>query len=123
MTLPPPEPPPTLSYANDGRESAELRSITLLQRSLIITASLQICLWIAQFVIPSSALVLFNALFWGNAVVVMAFVGILGAKLNNLLVGIVLAALIVVPCAGLFIPVIVILQANDSLKKARRGRS
>jgi hypothetical protein len=112
------EPPPTLQYADDAKQSAELKSIAILQKCLIFSFIPYLTLSAVNFIATGTFGVTVT-LAWGAATLVMlVFVGMLGAKLHNVFIGIVLAFLVMIPCAGPFVPLVVILNANDPLKKA-----
>jgi hypothetical protein len=119
MTQPP---PPMLLYANDAQVQAQVHSIIVLRRCVLVTAIVYYSTLILWMFLPREIgqwVFLFS---YGVQLVMIVFVVWLGFRLQSLVTGIALAFLVGVPCAGPCIPFYLVAQASEHLRDlAKRG--
>jgi hypothetical protein len=118
MSSPTPAPSsPVLPYADDAQAAARVRSITLLSRWLLVAMIAGLVLWAAGWATPAKLVWVYLAAYYATLLSLMTLTAILGIRLNNVVTGIVLALLIMIPCAGLFVPIIVLMHSRDYLRR------
>jgi hypothetical protein len=112
------EPPRTPSRVTGVRSGLreDLRAVAQYQKGILVCILLQIAVFIARFLVPANIVifVLGAALVVGVAQAVFVFM--LSIKVYNVVLGILLGILAIVPCLGLIVLLIINNKATNILR-------